>query len=59
MRSADKVPQEYWEYRILKDFFGGNWLAYINTPEYMVERIIAFMSIEAEAEYGNRPTDSN
>lgn len=47
--SVDKVPMEYWEYKLLDGFFRGNWLAYINTPNDVVEMIEKFIVMEAEA----------
>jgi len=47
--SADKVPPEYWEYRLVEDHFRGNWQTYWLMPEPWIEMINRFRQAEAEA----------
>lgn len=71
--SPEKVPPEYWEYRLVHEHFRGNWLTYWMMPEPELEMIARFRIAENEAallqekrlkrgNYGrpkNRPSDSN
>lgn len=47
--SADRVPAEYWEYRLVEKHFRGNWQQYWAMPEPWVEMITNFMTAENEA----------
>jgi len=47
--SAEKVPPEYWEYRLVEQHFRGNWFNYWRMPEPMIEMIIGFIGVENEA----------
>ncbi len=69
--SYEKVPEEYWEYRLVEEHFRGNWSVYWMTPEPIIEMIIGFKRMENEASilqekrvrqnnYGRtRPTNSS
>ena len=71
--STDKVPPEYWEYRLVKEHFRGDWFTYWRMPEPELEMIAGFIRAENEAallqekrlkrgNYGrptNRPSDSH
>jgi len=48
------VPEEYWEYVLLDTFFRGNWLVYVSTPEYILQRIRRFKDIEARIQINER-----
>lgn len=47
--SLEKVPTEYWEYKLVDDHFRGNWSAYWNMPEPVIEMIVGFRRAENEA----------
>lgn len=47
--SYEKVPTEYWEYRLVEEHFRGNWSVYWITPEPIIEMIIGFKRMENEA----------
>ena len=69
--SYENVPEEYWEYRLVDEYFRGNWSVYWQTPEPIIEMIIGFKRMENEAtvlqekrmrqnNYGRtRPTNSS
>ncbi len=44
--SPEKVPEEYWEYRLVETHFRGNWRQYWAMPEYLIDMIIKFRSVE-------------
>jgi len=46
--SSEKVPPEYWEYRIVEEHFRGNWLIYWQMPEPIIEMIFGFRKAEIE-----------
>ena len=45
----NKVPEEYWEYRLVEEHFRGNWQIYWQMPEPWIEMILGFRSAENEA----------
>lgn len=45
----EKVPVEYWEYRLVEEHFRGDWQGYWQMPEPWVEMIIGFRSAENDA----------
>ncbi len=47
--SFEKVPKEYWEYRLVEDHFRGNWELYWRMPEPWIEMIVGFRTAENEA----------
>jgi len=47
--SSEKVPVEYWEYRLVEDHFRGNWQLYWQMPEPWIDMIVNFRAIEAES----------
>ena len=47
--SYENVPEEYWEYRLVDEYFRGNWSVYWLTPEPIIEMIIGFKRMENEA----------
>ena len=48
--SSNKVPVEYWEYRLVEEHFRGNWDMYWNMPEPWIDLIVGFRTAEGEAE---------
>jgi len=46
--SAEKVPTEYWEYRLVDEHFRGNWLVYWMMPEPYIQMIAGFRNAEIE-----------
>jgi hypothetical protein len=47
--SLNKVPTEYWEYRLVEDHFRGDWFLYWKMPEHLIEMIVGFRRAENEA----------
>lgn len=47
--SLEKVPTEYWEYKLVDDHFKGDWEMYWSMPEPLLEMIVGFRRAENEA----------
>ena len=47
--SVEKVPREYWEYRLVEKHFRGDWFTYWRLDENLIEMIIGFIKAENEA----------
>jgi len=47
--SLEKVPVEYWEYRLVDEYFRGDWNAYWNLDESLITMIVGFKRAENEA----------
>ena len=47
--SPERVPRDYWEYRLVNEHFRGDWFAYWRLPEEAIEMILGFRKAEAEA----------
>jgi len=47
--SLEKVPPEYWEYKLVEEHFRGNWLVYWEMPEDWIDMISGFRVAERQA----------
>lgn len=47
--SPEKVPNEYWEYRLVDEHFRGNWQVYWLMPEHYIDMILGFKKAEYDS----------